>query len=404
MRITIAAVLAAAMLTLTACGDSDNSGAEMPWGRDESSKTKSTQSEAESSAAESKITDSSDAETPWGKAENSSSESEIDGTYLSFDGLIYNNDFGLSADELINKAKTQYINLQMRTKSPKELADAEAGLIKLENGRFSCLFSKSNMNKCELSGSFKLDDDKVKFNYEKYVVTTYGNQGAGFGTLIKDKSEAYNDPKINEFQAGTDDDAGKALDALNVSETYFKLIGPGKYYRAGPMEFNARRIPPATGFVPSLDLLELAMSGAKFASAELLEKHGDFLCGDTVGWTIDGVYESGKSFTVSLDPQAILDDCDPVFSDKEHFSYLLESGAKGLGSTEMTKVEFSDGKWKWISSEGKTLSTGTYSESSIHKGFIVITAANGEENRLSGNEYLFIDDSGIYYPTAVKIE
>ncbi len=395
MRKAIAAVLAAAMLALTACGDSDNSGAETPWGRDKSSKTESTQSEAESSTAESKVTDSSDAEMPWGKAENSSSESEIDGTYLSFDGLIYNNDYGLSADELINKAKTQYRNLRMRADTPKELADAEAGLIKLENGRFSCLFSKSNMNKCELSGSFKLDDDKVKFNYEKYVVTWYAKPG---------NLEKLDEPEINEFQAGTEDECGKALDVLNGSGTYFKLIGPLKFYLNDPTNYDMRRIPPATSCVPSIDLLDLAKSGAKFASAELLEKHGDFLCGDTVGWTIDGGYESGKSFTVSLDPQAIIDDCDPVYYDKEMIRDRFTKGPKGIGSTDMTKVEFSNGKWKWISSEGETLSTGTYSESSIHKGFIVITAANGEENRLSGNEYLFIDDSGIYYPAAVKIE
>ena len=73
----------------------------------------------------------------------------------------------------------------------------------------------------------------------------------------------------------------------------------------------------------------------------------------------------------------------------------------GISINDKTKIEFSDGKWKWLRSDGSTISQGTYSESAKHEGFIVIRAS--DNNTFVMNEYIYIEDGNIYYPYWIKI-
>ncbi len=200
---------------------------------------------------------------------------------------------------------------------------------------------------------------------------------------------------------------------MNETGTYFDYVGPEAFFCQDMARVDWTVFPLATGSTGNMTVFQLysLSPNRDDINSEIIEKHGDFLCTKTSGWKLDGDYTAGKDFSVEYTVSEIFDDWynkeDEVLhkgiAENDFNKRLIPSMEKQLGISinDKTKIEFSDGKWKWLRSDGSTISQGTYSESAKHEGFIVIRAS--DNNTFVMNEYIYIEDGNIYYPYWIKI-
>ncbi len=346
-----------------------------------------------------------DSSTDRDKGSAAAADTNVAGRYLCFDVVLDDRDIkqNSTADELLESAKTQYEYVKSDDEK-KAQADGIGRIIEL-NDDFSFKYnSYSVMQTMDFSGSYKLDDGKIKFSYDKYVKTLFGIQS-------RINAKMFDEPEVTEIKTGENDEDGygKALERANKTGTFLKYIGPDDYYSlfGDSPAFKCTSLPAATGNCrymseySVLDVFRQRKTLPAHMNYEFLEKHGDFLCGNTAGWELESSYEYGKPFTITYDPEAILDDWN-FFDDDIQRENAISNIKKSYGELEKSTIEFSDGEWVWKNSGGDTLSNGTYSESEQHKGFIIVRA-DEKSSESAVNEYIYFDGKGIYYPYGLKL-
>ncbi len=90
----------------------------------------------------------------------------VDGTYLAFDRISKEAVSNASADELLEKAKALYDSISSQSDIRKETARGSGKLITLdEDGKFVSS-DGTPLNGQDFSGSYRLEDGKIKFRYE----------------------------------------------------------------------------------------------------------------------------------------------------------------------------------------------------------------------------------------------
>ena len=232
-----------------------------------------------------------------------------------------------------------------------------------------------------------------QFQLRKRTLTYYGSSEGFFD------HNYYSEPIVREYKAG--DDHAAELEALNESGTYWREVGPDEKAVTAAFDTSTNK---ARKTIPlPLAAVTLGNSNIGAQKAEMLGKHGDFLCTDTVGWELEGSYEPGGDFTVIYDPQATVDSVPDSYFGYFSKEDMIAGLTKKLGSLDKVKIEFSGGQWRLFDSKGKNFTQGMYTESESHKGFIVMQPNDGSVWEKSGNEYILIDGGKIYYPEALRI-
>lgn len=344
-------------------------------------------------------------------------EKPLDGTYVAFDSALEDSSkrANASADELIAEIRDLYSGMAEQDFAHAEMFRGVSRLLLLSDGKFTAYDGRSNVFKFE--GSYSENNGALSFNYDKMSKESFLARGA------EDDPEGglLAEPEVTEFAAGNDDKAGfgTRLSEMSKSGTYITYVGPQRFfinYITNPPSFiehadgaqeveetdALQLVPAATGNTGSLSVWQLDQETYAQSRAQTLTQHGDFLCGSTVGWTLEGEYTPGETFTITYDPaQTLAAAAYPEIDAAEE----TERWEAVLGKIEPTTVTFSNGRWKWTRSDGTEISVGEYSESSEFEGFIVIRPEGLPANKSLGiNEYIYISGSDIYYPYALRME
>lgn len=197
--------------------------------------------------------------------------------------------------------------------------------------------------------------------------------------------------------ATAEDEDGTAMRGMNLTGSYPDFICPpaaqlqkDDIYGELPI---MRRLPLAE--------LPYAITSGRYDMQ--VYKKDSLLCTDLFGVKLKGSYEADKPFVLSFTPTAIYTD-DPLYADgafysKEKIDKELAAVTAAVGTDGETEISFSEGKWIWTAA-GRTISTGTYSESSKLPGFVRMTPDDPSSAAMI--TWFYITDDGIYYPFMIE--
>lgn len=340
-----------------------------------------------------------------------------EGTYFVFDLALEDSvkRANSTADEFLSEAKAAYSGFDELDGSRRVMSRSKCRTIEFSNGAFTAFDGYSTVYRFE--GSCSADDSGLSFSYDKLTKLVYISRGAG----AEDEQAVLAEPDTTEYTAGGSDEAGfgKRLSDLSANGSYIAHAGSMRFYthfnddpptgiahadgkdeEPDPLQI----VPVVTGDPGRMALWQLPDDKYAAAGSERLSVRGDFLCGDSVGWTLDGGYTPGESFTVTYDPSQTIAARAYEETDTQAADVLARYEAV-LGTVGPTKITFNEGYWKWTTADGAEISSGEYSESSDRPGFILINPLGTSYNkRLGIVEYLYIEAGSIYYPYAVKAE
>ncbi len=246
------------------------------------------------------------------------------------------------------------------------------------------------------SGSYKVSDGKLHFNYKTTTVDNHGEV-----TVYNIKDDESNAEGNENVRAGLI----KLMNKFNETGTFYTYVG-------NRMDFSDRYV--AYNVMPVV--VQNVMSGNKNNDVPVyLYTMDDLICVPTYGTELDGSYKYGKDFTIVYNAlDTYLDDEYSRYyingwdKDSEKTENMRSSIESQLGSTDDTKIEFSDGKWKWYNSAGELINDGIYKESEEYKGliamFVTEESANPDKDFITMSpEFLYLDDSGkIWIPYMMK--
>ena len=326
------------------------------------------------------------------------SDSDVTGKYIPLEGF---RNLGSA-----QKVKNDYDAAIRETNSyiNSESADDPSGLDKLasvsllelkESGAFEAYYTLKTGVISKFSGSYKLDDGQIRFEYEKE------NR-----TVTMRNYEELESPEESWARAGDDDLLGKQLELLNTigEGTYFQYAAP-MWFAADHLKFDMCVLPMPMGMrgvgqIP----VQMSENVLKEAKKQYFTVHNGVLCADTAGWELDGEYKKGESFTVKFDPMAAADDW--YFYDDDTPENKKGTIETFLKTDKITEIKFSSGKWEWINADGETLNTGSYTESGEIDGLFCMYPDENSEHGAANDDiyqFMYISGSQVYYPYAFKV-
>ena len=197
------------------------------------------------------------------------------------------------------------------------------------------------------------------------------------------------------------------MEKFNETGTFYNLVGNSINFSDKIKDFN----------IMPLFVQNVTGNNKQEDVPVYLYRIDDLLCVPTYGFKLDGKYKAGKDFTV--DYNALATYLDDEYSKYYLFGYdkeksraddLKEVLERQLGSTDDTKLEFSDGRWEWYSSDGELINDGVYQESSEYEGLIAMSITDDSVHcdadfKVLSPIFFYIDDSGsIWLPYMMKVD
>lgn len=262
-------------------------------------------------------------------------------------------------------------------------------------------------------GSYKVKDGKIAFNYK---TVTFGKEKKVYdvadGVPEFDNSIILNRTKVDEEVYNAE--VQKKIQATLVNHM-LTFNESGTYY-----QYVGNRIDFSGNSYYAYNILPMVVQNVVGVNKRddipvYLYPVDDLICVPTYGTKLDGSYKYGKDFTIVYNAMdTYLDDEYSRYyingwdKDSEKTENMRSSIESQLGSTDDTKIEFSDGKWKWYNSAGELINDGIYKESKGHKGLIAMflteDSARPDEDFISLSPiFLYLDDSGkIWIPYMMK--
>ena len=278
-------------------------------------------------------------------------------------------------------------------------------------------------NKVIYSGTYTINDGKIIFKYEKCHIN---------------ESEFECDIDVSQLPAEYDKEV---LNRNNSPVDYYAYNNDEKQKMLVTLLYEKMKILNETGtywnhVAPRLVLSEKAYDFSVFPffvanvsgtskrkdSAFMLYPVDDFICVPTYGFELMNKYSHGNDFTVKFnmlhtfldDPYSLwnLDDWENEkrIGSETTADHYREIITKLIGNTDDTTIEFSDGKWTWINSDGELINNGYYQESDKYNGIIGMYIDDNSKKHegpyKSAQPLLFYiaDDGTIWYPNWVKMD
>lgn len=264
-------------------------------------------------------------------------------------------------------------------------------------------------------GDYKVSDGKIIYNYKKTV--TVDKEGEKKSYYLTDGVPEVDQHIIMKTKKVTDEEYKAEVEKKKqaaIVERMIKFNDTGTFYTfvGNRMDFSDRYV--AYNVMPMV--VQNVMSGNKRDDIPAyLYPVDDLICVPTYGTELDGSYKYGKDFTIVYNAMdTFLEDEYSKYyvlgwdKDSQKVENLRSTIESQLGSTDDTKIEFSDGKWKWYNSAGELINDGIYKESEEYKGLIAMFITDDSLNcvkdfKILSPEFLYLDDSGkIWIPYMMK--
>lgn len=312
-----------------------------------------------------------------------------------------------SLDEYLDYSRDCYNNLAV-----KELG--------FDSGNFEMTDMRSAARGADTvvyNGSYNVSDGKILFKYdqttrfekngEKKVFDIADSKPDYDSDIITGKKQADKEEITAEMQKKVEASMIERMEKFNETGTFYNLVGNSINFSDKIRDFN----------IMPLFVQNVTGNNKQEDVPVYLYCIDDLLCVPTYGFKLDGKYKAGKDFTV--DYNALATYLDDEYSKYYLFGYdkeksraddLKEVLERQLGSTDDTKLEFSDGRWEWYSSDGELINDGVYQESSEYEGLIAMSITDDSVHcdadfKVLSPIFFYIDDSGsIWLPYMMKVD
>ena len=286
-----------------------------------------------------------------------------------------------------------------------------------KDGSFAYSNGDAANKEATYSGKFSMEGNRIAFSYEQFYRNS--RNGEELTVDMNDAPEPYDADKLRNGTKEEKKAEGKKAERKIVYDRMAEMNEQGSYFNRYVPGINLTDKMRDYSMVP---LVFVGQASNNSNPAELYQI-GDLLGFRTYGMSLDGEYVSGESFTLDFDQMYVLAE-DPygylskAKSDEnaeeyfERMSSVIEQ-QYGLEESEdlNTVFTFDNGTWEWENAEGNTINSGSYQESELYPGLIVMYTDDNsrlnEENTKLGDGYstimLYIGSDGqIYHPYFIK--
>ncbi|MBQ6181859.1 MAG: hypothetical protein IJK31_09280 [Ruminococcus sp.] len=343
------------------------------------------------------------------EGKKSSGGSKLDGEYCTIVPVNGKRMFAMdkSLDEYLDYSKDCYDSLAV-----KELG--------FDGGNFEMTDVRSAARGADTivyNGSYDVSDGKILFKYdqttrfekngEKTVFDIADGKPDYDSDIITEKKQADKEEVTAEMQKMTNAKMIERMEKFNETGTFYNSVGNSVDFSDKIKDFN----------IMPLFVHNVTGNNKQEDVPVYLYHVDDLLCVPTYGFKLDGKYKYGKDFTIDYNALDVyLDDEYSMYyragydKDKSKADSLKSVLEKQLGSTDDTKLEFSDGRWEWYSSDGELINDGVYEESSEYKGLIAMSITDDSLNcdadfKVLSPIFFYIDGSGsIWLPYMMKVD
>lgn len=290
--------------------------------------------------------------------------------------------------------------------------------IEFKDGSFAYSCGIPGNLKDTYSGKFSVEGNRILFDYEQFYRKPRNDDE--YTIDINAVPEPYDLEKIKK---GTEEEKKAELEKSKLRLSYDSMVELDEHGY-----FFSRFAPPICysdkirdhGFLPFV----YASANGNALTPSYLYQFGDLLGFETYGMSLDGDYVPGESFTLDFDQMNVFAEdpygyCSNVKNSHEDIERFIDNKSEsieqqyGLDESENlnTVLTFNNGSWKWKNAEGGLINNGSYQESELYPGLIVMytdstSRKTKEQLKLfEGDDtiMLYIDSDGqIYHPYFIK--